>query len=86
MTYSSTSITAELRESTISSIDWTSVNFALSVLECSGLAGCRSVSIRALDLLYLRDREAWEMESVQTEKDGHSVRSEERTLAGLSNA
>lgn len=45
-----------------------------------------TVSVRAQDPLYLRDREAWEMESVQTEKDGHSVRSEERTFAGLSSA
>jgi argininosuccinate synthase len=42
-----------------------------------------TVSIRAQEPLYLRDREDWEMESVQTEKEGYAVRSEELTLAGL---
>jgi argininosuccinate synthase len=42
-----------------------------------------TVSICAQEPLYLRDHEDWEMESVQTEKEGYAVPSEELTLAGL---
>lgn len=45
-----------------------------------------TVGIHAPDALYLRDREAWEAESVNNEKEGYAMRSDELVLAGLDNA
>lgn len=42
-----------------------------------------TVSIHAPDALYLRDREAWEAESVTTEREGYAMRSDGLVLAGL---
>lgn len=41
-----------------------------------------TVGIHAPDSLYLRDREAWETESVRTEREGYAMGSEELVLTG----